>query len=349
MDDGKAHCKVWRENDRYIIRDCNGDLEGEVKDQKRKITNGTFAVRKGSGKKDTKKLLKYIGGMDEYVDKGDTVYIKTSFSFVSDSPNDDILNRVVKEARKSGAKEVAIIDNDTPYRTFSNDLIVKSGYYDTVKDKEIPIYNVNKSERVHFQTDQNSFYLPKILFEDDVKLINIAPMRHDLNSGVNLGQKNLIDLVSPDDIYRNREEDLVVSVNRVLRPDITILDGSRSCLSGYPLSCRRDDGNFVLMSDDPVCADAWGSKILFYPVDEVEHIIKGDEMGVGKMNCMEAKKSSSPITVAKGKWKQLAPSPKMVKMFSEAKEEMIDSLGGRKTTKLWTDTVIPIIDKIKRE
>jgi uncharacterized protein (DUF362 family) len=346
LDENGKECEVWRETDRYTIYDCNGKLKGKDKKIKKSLTNGTFAVRKGSGQRDTKKVLKYIGGMDKYINKGDKVYIKSSFSFISDSPNSDILDRVIKECKKAGAEKVAIIDNDTPSRKFLNDLIIKSGYYDTIKDKEIPVHNIDKSEKIPFKSYGSEFSLPKFLFEKNAKLINIAPMRHDLISGVSLGQKNLVDLVKPADIYNNDEEKLITGINKILNPDLTILDGSRSCLSAYPLSCKNDDGDFLLVSDDPVCADAWGSKIMFYPVNKVEHIVQSDKERVGKINCLEAKKSANPISVAKGKWKQLAPSPKIVNDFSDSYRKIKDAIGGKKSSDLWAKTLVPVFDKI---
>ncbi|MGV9200039.1 MAG: hypothetical protein ACOC44_17365 [Promethearchaeia archaeon] len=94
-----------------------------------------------------------------------------------------------------------------------------------MKDKEVPIYNVNNSEKIIFRDRDTEFSLPKVLFEEDTKLINIAPMRHDLRSGVNLGMKSLVDLVDPVDVHNNDMTKLITSVTAALDPDLTILDG----------------------------------------------------------------------------------------------------------------------------
>lgn len=340
------NCQLLKDSERYSLYDCGNHIVGKDKPISHGLEKGTFSVRSDVGKKAIKKALNDLGGMKSYISPNDKVYIKTSFSNTFPSPNPEIIKSVVKGAKKLGA-EVAIIDNDTPYRPFTNDLVSGSGYYKVVKNFQIPVHNVSKSEKISFDVDGTKFELPKFLFDENAKLINVATMKHDLMSGVSLGQKNLVDLVSPKDSYDADPDALSVAVNKVLKPSFTVLDGSRACLAGNPISCRPDDGDFLLASNDIVCADAWGSKALFYPVDRVKHIHGADKAGIGETNCKEAKKSQNPITVAKNNWKKLAPTPEAVEEFSDAYKSMSNSIGGAKVASMWSKTIVPTIHNIR--
>ena len=252
-----------------------------------------------------------------------------------------------QEITKLGATG-AIIDNDNPFRSFSNDLIIASGYYDIIKKQQIPVHNINKADKIKFKVDRTEFHLPKILFEEKAKLINIATLKHDLISGVSLGQKNLLGLIDKEDLGGQDLEEVISKVNKVIKPEFTILDGSRACLSANPLLCEPNDGNFLIMSDDSVCADSWATKILHYPVAKVRHLNLSENMRNGSQNCIEAKKSKNPILVANSHWKHLAPTPTSVEKFSKAYHIIRDTIGTTKADSLWAETLIPLFNKVKK-
>jgi len=339
-------CEMVNETERAEVYKCGNSFTGKAKPLEKGFHSDIFTIRDEIKGKNIKKAMNDLGGLKLFIEPNDKVYIKSDFSLVSPAPNPKIIETIAKEVKKIGA-EVSIIDNDTPFRDFSSDLITRSGYYDTLKKHEVPVYSIGGSEKVTFDVSGTKFKLPKFLFEENAKLINVASMKHDIISGVSLGERNLLDLVDKSDLESADTEDLIVKVNKVLSPELTILDGSRVCLSANPVVCEENDADFVLMSNNAVCADAWGTKLLFYPLDQVEHIQESDRLGIGSKNCNEVKKSKNPLLVANARWKQLSPSPKMVKSFSDAYNTMKASLGSSKADSVWTDVLIPILNGIK--
>lgn len=341
-------CELVSETNRAVIHKCGNSFKGTAKPLQKGFRDDIFTIRDEIKSSNIKKALGDLGGIKEIIKPEDKVYIKSSFSLIAPSPNPKILETVVREIKKTGA-EVSIIDNDTPFRDFSSDLVTRSGYYDVLKKNEIPVYSITGSEKVDFDVSGTKFRLPKFLFEKNAKLINLASMKHDLISGVSLGQKNLLELVDKQDLEQANTEELITKINAVIKPELTILDGSRACLSANPLVCEENDADFILMSNNPVCADSWGTKLLFYPVDEVKHLQLSDKMGIGSKNCNEVKKSKNPLLVANARWKQLAPSPKMVKNFSSAYNSIKASLGSAKSDDMWANVLVPILNGVKRE
>jgi len=345
---GRNRCELYKENDRMIVFKCDDGYAGTDKPLVPGLKRGIFSVRNGANNKGVKKALKDIGGIENYIHEGDDVYIKTEFSRVAPSPSPDVLKSVIKAVKKAGGKP-SLIDNDTSYRKFTNDLVSNAGYYKILKKQGVPVHNVSGSEKVTFESNGKKFKVPKFLMEDNAKIINISTFKHDLISGVSLGQKNMIDLAEIDEPYEHDLDDMISTVHKVIRPDITILDGSRTCLSANPLFCERADNDFILTSNDTVCADAWGSKMLFTSVENVGHIIKSEELGVGDTKCMEAKKSKSPISVADGRWKTMAPDPNTVEQFSSAYKLIGKAVGGKMADSLWANTLIPIFHDIRNK
>ncbi|MGV9172938.1 MAG: hypothetical protein ACOC35_10265 [Promethearchaeia archaeon] len=150
-----------------------------------------------------------------------------------------------------------------------------------MKDKEVPIYNVNNSEKIIFRDRDTEFSLPKVLFEEDTKLINIAPMRHDLRSGVNLGMKSLVDLVDPVDVHNNDMTKLITSVTAALDPDLTILDGVGRVFLVIPSYAMITMATFYWHQMIRYALMP-GSKILFYPSGKVKHIIENVRKSANK-------------------------------------------------------------------
>jgi uncharacterized protein (DUF362 family) len=144
-----------------------------------------------------------------------------------------------------------------------------------VKDKvtlEVPDGEVLKTVTV-----------PRLVTEAAV--ISAAKLKTHVDTTVTLGMKNMFGLLP--DKFKGRYHlkgisKVIVDINTVLRPAITIIDGFVGMEGKGPIDGTPVQMNLIIAGTDPVATDATAARIMGFNPYEITHIRKAYEKGLGK-------------------------------------------------------------------
>ncbi len=125
--------------------------------------------------------------------------------------------------------------------------------------------------------------MPRIVTEAAV--ISAAKLKTHLDTTVTLGMKNMFGLL-PDKFkgkyHLKGISKVVVDINTVLRPAITIIDGFVGMEGKGPIDGTPVQMNIIIAGTDPVATDATAARIMGFDPCEIRHIRKAYEKGLGK-------------------------------------------------------------------
>ena len=238
-------------------------------------------------KKNVKRASDLVGGMDQIVNRGDSVLIKPNFvaPFNGAVTNFNIIEEVIEEVRKCGGEpmigESAGFEFDTE-KTF--DIIGATKFAQNIGVKLVN-FDAEHIEKIKVnQRFLKDLLIPKIVLEADV-LINIPKMKMHGITTVSFGMKNLMGI--PNRESRRKLHVLgiergIVTLNTIFKPDLTIVDGltvmSSKAVYGNELGLGVIVAGKDVVSVDQVCCEL--IRIKPQNIKHIRHAIKeGLEQG----------------------------------------------------------------------
>ena len=255
-------------------------------------------VKNGSPEQMVRKALQSLGGISRVVKAGQTVVIKPNMSWdrppeMAATTNPAVVAEVVRMCLEGGAKTVMVFDRtiDSPSRCYLNSGIAKAAAaagadVHFTRDR---LFEPLKIENA-YQLKEWSFY--REVLEADV-LINIPILKRHVITPMTAGFKNMMGLIGGD---RNRIHGLydqtIVDINRILRPQLTIIDAYRALLQNGPAG-----GGYtgVMMMKtlvagfDPVQVDTLGAKLMGARPKDLPYLGLAEKAGLGTTNIIDPK------------------------------------------------------------
>lgn len=241
----------------------------------------------------TRAALDGLGGMNRFVSKGHTVWVKPLMAWdrrpeQAANTNPDVVAALVELCYQAGAGKVLVSDNpcNPAIRVFP-----RSGILDAAKKAgaEVVFFDERKFRRmaIHGGAVLKEWEIYQDIVEAD-RLINVPIAKsHDL-SKVSLGMKNLMGVAGGS---RNRfHQDLdhtLVDLAVFLKPQLVVLDALRVLTANGPVGgnladVKRKDS--IVAGIDQVAVDAFGATLLGYRPESVGHIVEGHQRGLGAIN-----------------------------------------------------------------
>jgi uncharacterized protein (DUF362 family) len=130
-----------------------------------------------------------------------------------------------------------------------------------------------------------SITVPRLVTESAV--ISAAKLKTHVNTRVTLGMKNMFGLL-PDKFkgkyHAKGISKVVVDINTVLHPAITVIDGFVGMEGNGPIDGTPVQMNLIIAGTDPVATDATAAQIMGFNPHEIKHIRKAYEKGLGKVD-----------------------------------------------------------------
>jgi uncharacterized protein (DUF362 family) len=127
-----------------------------------------------------------------------------------------------------------------------------------------------------------SIVVPRLVTESAV--ISAAKLKTHRDTGVTLGMKNMFGLL-PDKFkgkyHLKGISKVVVDINTVLRPALTVIDGFVGMEGNGPIDGSPVQMNLVIAGTDPVATDATACRIMDINPFDISHIRKAFEKGLG--------------------------------------------------------------------
>jgi uncharacterized protein (DUF362 family) len=240
------------------------------------------------------KAIEALGGIGNFVKKGQTVLLKPNIGWDvtperAGNTNPLLVKRVVEHCMQAGAKHVYVFDNtcDKWDRCYANSGIEKAvkdaggkivpgnteSYYQTV---EIPGGQKLKTAKVH-----------ELVLQSDV-FINMPVLKHHSSSKLTITMKNLMGVVW-DRMYWHRndlQQCIADYATFSKKPTLNIVDAYRVMMKNGPRGVSEADISLMkslIISTDMVAADAAAAKVYGMKPEDVPYIGIADSMGIGTM------------------------------------------------------------------
>ena len=238
----------------------------------------------------TRKLVEAAGGMSRFVSRGDIVVIKPNISWArapqfGATTHPEVLHAVVRLCFDAGAKTVRIADHTIHD---ARQCFLATGVAQVAKETGAELVYPTSSlmREMHLHGHRLEMWPVFAPIVEADKRINIPVAKVHSISRLTLGMKNWIGGVGGrrnalhQDIHQS-----IVDLAQFFKPDLTIIDATRIMIENGPSGGSLSDvvlRNRLILSDDPVAADAHAANQLFRMVPkEIGYIRLGEKWGLG--------------------------------------------------------------------
>lgn len=237
----------------------------------------------------TRKVFETVGGMGNFVSRGDVVVIKPNVSWARDprlaaTTNPEVLEAVIELCLDAGANKVRIADNtiNDARRCFAitgAGMVAKETGADLVYPRSSLMREMNIRGR---RLNVWPVFVP--LKEAD-RVINLPVAKVHVLSILTLGMKNWLGAIGGrrnalhQDIHQT-----IVDLAQFFSPTITLIDAIRIMTSNGPSGGRDSDvavKNRLILSNDQVAADAKAAELFDLRPEEIGFIRLGKRQGLG--------------------------------------------------------------------
>ncbi|MDG5768082.1 DUF362 domain-containing protein [Balneolales bacterium ANBcel1] len=252
------------------------------------------AIRGGGAAEMFERGIAALGGMEKFVQPGQSVVIKPNASF--DLPperaantNPELVGRIVKHCLEAGASRVRVFDH-----TLDNwrECYSRSGIEKAVTEAGGQMVPAN-AERFYREVEiprgkrLTSTKEHELLQDSDV-YINVPVLKHHGGASLSVAMKNMMGNVW-DRVYYHRNDlhQCITDYATYRKPDLNIVDAYRVMMRNGPRGTSVEDVVTMeaqVISTDVVAADAASSLLFGLQPGEVGHIRIGQEMGIGTLD-----------------------------------------------------------------
>ncbi len=245
--------------------------------------------------------LNALGGMDKLISKGDRVIIKPNIAWnqkpeFAANTNPFVVAALVELCLEAGASRVKVMDHTcsaNPETSYEN-----SGIATTARQAGAEVSYIDKSRFRDFTIADGkvlkswSFYEEMVYANEVDVLINVPIAKQHGTSRLSMGLKNVFGMIGGDrgslhtDIHPK-----IADLNKFVKIDLTVLDAFRILKNHGPTGGRLDDvdnstehARRIIVSTDPVAADAYGATLFGMQPKEVGYIRESREQGLGEID-----------------------------------------------------------------
>lgn len=238
------------------------------------------------------RALQALGGLDQFIAKGDRVVLKVNAAFASPpalgaTTHPELVAELVRLCHAAGAASVIVTDNpiNDPASCFALTGIAKAAENAGAK-LFFPSPSAFRPVTVPgAQLLRNWPVLFKPL-RGATKLIGLAPVKDHHRSGASLSMKNWYGLLGGRrNLFHQDIHNTILELAKMVRPTFVVLDAISTMMSNGPTGGSLEDlkaTNTLIVSTDQVAADAFGATLL--GKSELPFIAKAAAAGLGTAN-----------------------------------------------------------------
>ena len=237
----------------------------------------------------TRKIFESAGGMTRFISKGDVVVIKPNISWartpeLAATTNPEVLETVVRLCQEAGAKKVRIADH-TIHDARNCFMVTGAGMVAQKTGAELvfPLSSMMRDMNLHgHRLNVWPVFTP---FIEADKIINLPIAKVHSLTGLTLGIKNWIGAVGGrrnalhQDVHQT-----VTDLAQYFKPTLTLIDAIRIMIANGPSGGNPGDvkiANTLILSNDPVAADARACSLFNMPPSAVGYIQLAQKWGLG--------------------------------------------------------------------
>jgi len=239
----------------------------------------------------TEKAIEGIGGLKRFVSRGDVVWVKPNIGWdrtpeLAADTNPSVVATIVRLCFDAGAKTVKVGDNpcDLAAKTYKS-----SGIADAVRPLGAKVVFLDRSRfretAIRGERVKTIPTCPEILDSDLV--INVPVAKHHGLAKATLCMKNYMGVIENRRSFHQDIPTCVADLTRFMKPQVCILDAMRVLTAHGPKGGNPADVQLkttVAAGVDIVALDALGAELLGMKPADIGSIVKGQEVGLGKMD-----------------------------------------------------------------
>ncbi|MHA1238011.1 MAG: DUF362 domain-containing protein [Candidatus Odinarchaeia archaeon] len=237
-----------------------------------------------------KKAIKLIGGVDDFTDK--PVLIKVNFistkTWETGATTDPIVVEALIQLFKQVNNEIYVGDSDAT-ATSADEAAKATGILDLCHRYNVKFVNLRWADpKVIVKVNGEALKkikIPKLVLDSYV--ISAAKMKTHTETIVTLGLKNMFGCL-PNKLksrfHLKGINKVIVDVNRVVSPALTVIDGFIAMEGKGPVSGDPIKMNLIVAGRDPVATDSVCCRIMGFNPKDVYYIRRLAEIGLGSMD-----------------------------------------------------------------
>ncbi len=250
--------------------------------------------------------IQALGGMGNFISKGDRVLIKVNAAFASPpslcaTTNPVLLSEVVRLCFLAGAASVAVTDNpiNDPESCFA---LTGTGEAAHSAGAELILPEESLFSEISAPGSRLIRNWPVFTgaFKGATKLIGIAPVKDHHRSGASMAMKNWYGFMGGRrNIFHQDIHTFIKDLAVMVKPSLVILDGTAAMVSNGPTGGSISDlkrTNTMIAATDQVAADSAGARLLGKTPKDLPFILKAEAAGVGTSDF----ESLKPVRITTG-------------------------------------------------
>jgi uncharacterized protein (DUF362 family) len=245
----------------------------------------------------TAQAIEAMGGMGQFVKRGDTVVIKPNMSWdrapeYAANTNPLVVAALVELCFQAGARRVNVFDRtcNAEQRCYQN-----SGVKDAALSKGARVYFVDTWNFVEARFKYTSSMEGWPIFRDAIKcdtFINVPVLKHHSLTNLTLSMKNLMGVCCGDRAFIH--DDIgrkLVDLTDFISPDLTVIDAYRVLTEGGPSGGGLQHVvamKQLLVATDPTLADTYACHAAGVNPQSVPYLAEALKRGFGNADIEQA-------------------------------------------------------------
>jgi uncharacterized protein (DUF362 family) len=235
--------------------------------------------------------LKAVGGIEAFIRRGDRVLIKVNAAFASPpmlsaTTHPLIVSELTRLCLAAGAAAVTVTDNpiNDPAACFA---LTGIGAAAREAGAAVVLPGERQFRRVSLAGARLIRDWPVLLgpLSQATKVIGTAPVKDHHRSGASMTLKNWYGLLGGGrNIFHQDIHTIISELAGLLKPTLVVLDGTTTLMTNGPtggsLADVKETGTLIV-STDPVAADAFGATLLGKTAADLAYIGKAAAAGAG--------------------------------------------------------------------
>lgn len=244
----------------------------------------------------TRKSIELIGGMEQFIQKGDTVFVKPNLIYPAPPPlttHPEVTGAIVEMCFEAGAAKVLVGEGGAPVPKKTDNFSVRetfkvTGTQDIVESLGAEMICLDEEDYVIVEVPDGVIYqqvkLYRSIAECD-KRIGVPVLKTHYDTDVSLGIKGWHGVIADaEKFWKFHRDDInqkLVDLARVINPILTVIDGTVGMEGLGPLGGTSIDMDLVLASSDTVAVDTVAAQVMGFDPMMVDHIRIGNMQGLG--------------------------------------------------------------------
>lgn len=233
----------------------------------------SFVVTSNDVKSDIRKAVALLGGLDKSIKPQDRILLKPNFNSDDPPPGStalDFLVAVIDLLREQGCTKISVGESVGRPWVPTEKVFKNAGLLSRMAEMKIPLLDFDKSQFLNVPISGE--YLDLIAYPKDLesfdKIIYLPTMKTHYLAGFSMSLKLTVGMTHlADRTLLHGDNNMFVSQRAVemsipVKPDLIIMDGRVSFVSGGPAIGLAVHPGVVLASGDPVALDVQGVRLL---------------------------------------------------------------------------------------